>query len=63
MSDMEISVRLRRESGADMIIYTFCQILVDLLLDKNSLKQLRFPLYPPLITQKLHGDYLTIKYK
>ena len=34
MSDMEISVRLRRESGADMIIYTFCQILVDLLLDK-----------------------------
>ena len=34
MSDMEISVRLRRETGADMIIYTFRQIPVDLLLDK-----------------------------
>ena len=34
MSDMEISVRLWRETGADMVIYAFRQIPVDLLLDK-----------------------------
>ena len=34
MSDMQVAVRLRRETGLDMIINTLSQILVDLLLDK-----------------------------
>ena len=34
MSNMKISIRLRRETGLYMIINTLCQILINLLLDK-----------------------------
>ena len=34
MSDVKVSVRLRRESGAYLRIDSFCQILIYFLLDK-----------------------------
>ena len=34
MSDMQITVRLRWKSGLDVIINTFCKILIYLLLNK-----------------------------